>query len=263
MVSLFFVVVIVTASLSAPLLATHDPLVQNTRLRLATPSREHWFGTDHIGRDIYSRVIWGTRTSVLLGFLGVSLGASLGISLGMVGGYYGGYVDAAVCWLVDLLLAFPGVLLAILIMTMLGSGVFNMVLAISVFSIPLYARLSRGMVLTIKTREYFEAARAVGANMGRLFGKYLLLNSISPLIVYGTMRIATAILTIASLSYLGLGVGPPHPEWGSMVAQAQAYILSAPHMVLAPGVAVFITVMSFNFLGDALRDALDPKMRAL
>lgn len=253
--------VVVAFSLFAPWLATHDPVEQRIVDRLRTPSREHWLGTDHLGRDMYSRIVWGARTSVTIGLLGVCVGAAIGVTLGTVSAFYGGRADGAIAWLVDTLLAFPGILLAILIMTMLGTGTHNVVLAIGIYSVPTYTRLTRSVVLAAKAQEYFDSARAIGASTIRIMLRHLLANSLSPLIVYSTLRMATAILTIASLSYLGLGVGPPLPEWGAMVALGQEYGLLQPHMVFVPGVAIFLAIMAFNFLGDAVRDALDPRLR--
>jgi peptide/nickel transport system permease protein len=258
---LFVIFVIVTCSIFAPFIATHDPNRLHFTKRFAPPGREFLLGTDHQGRDIFSRIVWGARTSVTIGLAGVIIGAVIGITMGTVAGYYGGKADAAVLWVVDLLLAFPGSLLAILIITMLGAGSHNVAIAIGVFSVPTYARLSRGQVLANKNREFVEAARAVGQTDTMIILRHVLLNSIAPLVVYSTMRIATAILTIASLSYIGLGIGPPLAEWGSMIAMGQAYGRNYPNLVVIPGLAVFLTVMAFNFVGDALQDALDPRMR--
>jgi peptide/nickel transport system permease protein len=255
--------VVLAFSIFAPWLAAHDPIEQRIADRLQAPSPRHWLGTDHLGRDMYSRIVWGARTSVTIGLLGVLAGALIGITLGTISAYYAGRADAGISWVVDTLLAFPGILLAILIMTMLGTGTHNVVLAIGVYSVPTYTRLTRSVVLTAKAQEYFDAARAIGAGTPRIMVRYLLANSLSPLIVYSTLRMATAILTIASLSYLGLGVGPPLPEWGAMVALGQEYGMLTPHMVFVPGIAIFLAIMAFNFLGDAVRDALDPRMRGI
>jgi peptide/nickel transport system permease protein len=253
--------VVIACSIFAPWLATHDPVDQRITDRLDPPSREHWLGTDHLGRDMYSRIVWGARTSVTIGLLGVLVGAAIGVTLGTISAFYGGKADGAIAWFVDTLLAFPGILLAILIMTMLGTGTHNVVLAIGIYSVPTYTRLTRSVVLTAKAQEYFDSARAIGAGTLRIMVRHLLANSLSPLIVYSTLRMATAILTIASLSYLGLGVGPPLPEWGAMVALGQEYGMLQPHMVFVPGIAISLAIMAFNFLGDAVRDALDPRLR--
>ena len=246
--------------LFAPQIATHDPTRQHLRNRLEPPSREYLLGTDHLGRDIFSRVIHGSRISVSIGVMGVLTGMIVGTALGLMAGYYGGKLDHAILWLCDLLLAFPGMLLAITIMSVLGSGMINVVMAIGIWSIPTVARLTRGQILSLKNSEFVDAARAIGAGDSRIIILHLLANSFSVLLVFGTMRIATAILTVASLSFLGLGIAPPTPEWGSMVAIGRDYIREAPHVITSPGLVIFFTVMACNFLGDTLQDALDPRM---
>ncbi len=246
--------------LLAPQLSTHDPIRQHLRHRLEPPSADFILGTDHLGRDIFSRVVYGSRISVSIGAAGVLTGMIIGIGLGLLGGYYGGNLDHAILWLCDLLLAFPGILLAITIMSVLGSGIINVVIAIGIWSVPTVARLTRGQVLSLKSAEFIDSARAIGAGDARILSVHLLSNTFGVLLVFATMRIATAILTVAALSFLGLGIAPPTPEWGSMVAIGREYIREAPHVITAPGIAIFLTVMACNFLGDTLQDALDPRM---
>lgn len=259
-VALFILMLLLVMILFAPQLGTHDPIRQHLRNRLEPPSSQFLLGTDHLGRDIYSRILYGSRISVSIGVSGVVVGMMVGIVMGVLAGYYGGKIDHLILWICDLLLAFPGVLLAITIVSILGSGVINVVLAVGIWSIPTVARLTRGQILTLKDTEFVDSARAIGAGDFAIITRYLLANSYAPLLVFGTMRIATAILTVASLSFLGLGISPPTPEWGSMVAIGRDYMREAPHVIVSPGLMIFLTVMACNFLGDALQDALDPQL---
>ncbi|HYG56681.1 MAG TPA: ABC transporter permease subunit [Symbiobacteriaceae bacterium] len=254
-----FVVLVLAAAILAPLLSTHDPLTGDFKAVLAGPSARYWFGTDEVGRDIYTRIIWGARYSVAMGTLSVLLGGFLGVTLGLISGYFGGMLDLVVMRFIDLLLAFPGMLLAILIAGVLGAGFMPVVVAIAVWSVPTFARLTRGSTLTLKKREFVEAARSAGARDSRILVRHVLLNCFGPLAVYATLLLGDAILTAASLSFLGVGVAPPAPEWGAMISMSKAFMKAHPHVIIAPGLAVFLTVLAFNILGDALRDALDPK----
>jgi peptide/nickel transport system permease protein len=248
-------------ALLAPWLAPHDPIRQSLPDALLGPSARFPLGTDEFGRCVLSRVLHGARLSLLVGVLATVIGASAGISLGLVGGYFrraDGYVMRAM----DVLLAFPGILLAIAVMAALGPSLTNVMIAVGIRSIPSFARLTRGMVLSLKDLEFVQGARALGAGHGRVLLGYILPNSVSPLLVFSSMQVATAILLAAILSFLGLGVQPPTPEWGKMVSDGRAHLLEAPHVSLFPGLAIFLTVMGFNCLGDGLRDALDPRLRA-
>ena len=256
--SVIFIVVLCLVAVLAPYLATHDPNKQNLRNTFAGMSSENWFGTDDLGRDTYSRIIWGARISVIIGVSSVALGGIVGVCLGLVSGYFGGWIDTVVMRFIDMMLAFPGVLLAILIISILGPGLFNLIAAISVWSIPLFARIIRSSVLSIKEELYIEAARSVGAGTLRILFNHVLINSMAPIIVYGTLRVATAILTAAALSFLGLGVQPPTAEWGAMIDRGRVYLRRSPIMVVFPGLAILVTTLAVNLLGDALRDALDP-----
>lgn len=256
-----FVVVLVFVAIIGPELAPYDPLRPNFRRIAQPPSAEHWFGTDQNGRDILSRIIHGARISVTIGLAAVLLGLAVGTTVGLMAGYFGGRLDAVLMRGVDVLLAFPGILLAILIISIFGSSVANIIIALAVFSIPTFARVSRGSALTLRTLEYVQAGRALGGSALRVLVKHVLPNALAPVVVYGTLRSATAILGGASLSFLGLGVSPPTPEWGLMVSQGREIMRSAPHVMVFPGLAIFLTVLSVNLLGDVLRDVLDPKMR--
>ncbi len=255
----FFVVLLFSTAVFAPVIATHAPTRQNFGAVLQPPSAEHRLGTDELGRDVFSRIVHGARISVMIGIMAVGLGALIGVSLGLLAGFYGGVVDNVIMRFIDVLLAFPGILLAILIAAVLGAGLVPVILAVAIFSVPTFARLMRGSVLSVKQRDYVEAARAAGASDGRILGSHILVNCFGPVLVYATLLMGDAILTAAALSFLGVGVAPPTPEWGAMISTARSYMRSAPHVVLVPGVAIFLTVLAFNILGDSLRDVFDPK----
>jgi peptide/nickel transport system permease protein len=251
----------VILALLAPWLAPNDPVRQSLPDALQGPSLRFPLGTDEFGRCVLSRMLYGSRLSLLVGVLATAIGAIFGISLGLAAGYFrrlDGYAMRAM----DVLLAFPGILLAIAIMAALGPSLPNVMIAVGIRSIPSFARLTRGMVLSLAELEFVQGARALGASHGRVLLGHILPNSISPLLVFSSMQVATAILLAAILSFLGLGVQPPTPEWGKMVSDGRAYLLEAPHVSLFPGMAIFLTVMGFNCLGDGLRDALDPRLRA-
>jgi peptide/nickel transport system permease protein len=243
----------------APLLAPADPLVQDLYHRLSPPSYEHPFGTDDFGRDVLSRVIYGSRISLRIGVVAVLIALVVGSSIGLVAGYWGGKIDQVLMRIMDLLLAFPSILLAIGIVAVLGPGLENAMLAIGTVAVPQYARLVRGSVLTIREQEYVAAARALGAGDVRIVLYAVLPNCLTPLIVQSTLGLATAILDAAGLSFLGLGAQPPLPEWGAMLNGGRELVLSAPWVLTFPGLAIFLNVLAFNLLGDGLRDALDPR----
>lgn len=224
------------------------------------PSAAHWFGVDALGRDIFSRILMGARISLTAGFVSVAVGAVVGTLLGLLAGYYEGWWDRIVMRMSDVLFAFPGILLAIGIVAILGSGMVNVIVAVAVFSVPAFARLVRGNVLSLKHQTYIEAVRSIGAPDSVIMLRHLLPGTVSSVVVYLTMRIGTSIITAASLSFLGLGAQPPTPEWGAMLNEARADMLNAPHIALFPSLAIFVTVLAFNLLGDGLRDALDPKL---
>ncbi|HHW72307.1 MAG TPA: ABC transporter permease [Firmicutes bacterium] len=255
--------VIITMAIFAPYVATHDPVKQNIRNQLKPPSREHIFGTDQFGRDIFSRVVYGARLSLRVGFLSISFALVVGGLLGLVSGYFGGWMDMIIMRLIDILLALPGFLLALAIVAALGPGLENVVMAIGVSYVPSFARMMRSSVLATRELDYVGAAQALGASDSRIIFLHILPNSISPIIVLTTLSMAGAILSAAGLSFLGLGAQPPTPEWGSMIATARPFIRVSHWSVTIPGLAIFITVMCLNLVGDGLRDALDPRLKNL
>ena len=244
---------------AAPLIAPADPMAQALYNRLSPPTFEHPFGTDDFGRDILSRVIYGARISLRVGVFAVLIALILGTCIGVVAGYWGGWIDQILMRLMDLLLAFPSILLAIGIVAILGPGLENAMLAVGIVAMPQYARLVRASVLTVRETDYVMAARALGASDWRILCVAVLPNCLAPLIVQATLGLATAILDAAGLSFLGLGAQPPTPEWGAMLSQGRELIVRAPWVLTFPGGAIFFTVLAFNLVGDGLRDALDPK----
>ncbi|MDC7230179.1 MAG: ABC transporter permease [Sphaerochaetaceae bacterium] len=234
---------------------------QNLRMRLQGPSREHIFGLDEFGRDIFMRMVWAVRYSLFMGTIAIALSTILGGLLGAVAGYYGKISDNIIMRFMDVLLAIPSMLLATAIVAALGTSLTNVLIAIAISYVPTYARTVRASVLTIKDQEFIEAARAMGASDVRIIFKYILPNSMAPLIVQATLGVAGAILSIAGLSFLGLGIQPPTPEWGSMLSSARAYIREGWHITVIPGLGIMITILSLNVMGDGLRDALDPRLK--
>jgi peptide/nickel transport system permease protein len=242
-----------------PALAPHDPLEMTLAKQFMPPSREHWMGTDDFGRDILSRLMYGSRQSLMVGIVSITIGALVGMSIGLVSGYFGGRIDMASQRFIDIMLAFPDLLLALAIVAILGPSLVNVMIAVGIGSIPVYARLIRGQVLSLKEKEYVEAARASGARPGRIIFTHILPNSLSPLIVLASLGIASAILTGAALSFIGMGAQPPAPEWGAMLSSGRSYLRHEWWIATFPGLALTITAFGFNLLGDGLRDALDPR----
>ena len=260
---LFWVIVLlllVISAVFAPLVAPQDPLEQSADL-LEPPSREHLFGTDELGRDILSRVIFGARISLTVGFVAVAMAGVVGTIVGLLAGYSGGSVDSIAMRIVDVLLAFPGIILAILIMATLGPSLVNVMVAVGISAIPWYARTVRAATLVVKETDYVLAVRALGATAPRIMVRHILPNVVTPVIVLATIGIAGAILAISGLSFIGLGAQPPSPEWGSMLSQARIYLQRAWWITTFPGLAIMISVLAINIVGDALRDALDPRLR--
>lgn len=254
---LFYIIV----AIFAPLIAPYDPLEMNLLNKLQPPSLENWMGTDDKGRDVLSRLIYGSQLSLTVGVVSVAIGAFVGIILGLVSGYYGKMVDTVIMRFIDVLLAFPGILLALAIISALGPDLINVMIAVGVFSIPTFARIVRGSTLSTKKMEYVDAIRALGATDFKIMFVHILPNIMSPIIVQGTLRLATAILTAAGLSFLGMGAQPPSPEWGAMLSSGRNFLWNAPHLATFPGLAIAIIVMGLNMFGDGLRDALDPRMK--
>jgi len=249
-------------ALLAPVLAPYDPNVQTLTDRNAPPSAAHPMGLDALGRDLLSRVMYGARVSLFVGLFSVTGALIIGTLTGAVAGYAGGALDNVLMRIMDIMLAFPSLLLAIGVVAILGRGLMNALYAIAFVSIPVYARIARASILSVKELDYVEAARAVGDSPSRLLLRVILPNSLTPLIVQATLGIGTAILEAASLSFIGLGAQAPQPEWGLMLAQHRNLVFTAPHTVFYPGLAIMLTVLGFNLLGDGLRDALDPRLRA-
>lgn len=248
-------------ALLAPVIAPYSPTAQTLSARNAPPSAEHILGLDALGRDVLSRVMYGARISLFIGFFTVGGALIVGTLVGAVAGYVGGRTDDLLMRLMDIMLAFPSLLLAIGVVAILGRGLMNALYAIAFVSIPVYARIARASILSVKELDYVEAARAIGAGPGRILFRVVLPNSLTPLIVQATLGIGTAILEAAALSFIGLGAQAPQPEWGLMLAQHRNLVFTAPHTVFFPGLAIMLTVLGFNLLGDGLRDALDPRLR--
>ena len=255
------VVVFVLLAVLAPALVPFNPIQGDLNDRLQPPSASHWLGTDELGRDIFSRILFGARISLQIQIVAVLLALVIGVTLGSVGGYLGGHVDNVIMRAMDVLLAFPGIFLALGIIAALGPGLLNLMLAAGISSVPQFARIVRASVLSLKEREFVEAARALGGGSNRIMFRHLLPNCLAPIIVQSTLRMATVLLTASGLSFLGLGVQPPTPEWGAMLSNARSYLIVAPHVATIPGVAIMIVVVGFNLFGDGLRDTLDPRLR--
>ena len=248
-------------ALLAPLIAPYDPTAQNWANVRKAPSLAHWFGTDEVGRDVLSRLLYGARASLMAGGISIAIALSIGAPLGMIAGYLGGFVDALLSRLTDAMLAIPFLILAIALAAFLGPSLGNAMIAIGVSTAPIFVRLTRAQVMTVKVEDYVEGARAVGNPRWRIAVVHILPNIVPALLVQATLSIAAAIIAEASLSFLGLGQQPPAPSWGSMLNSAQRFLASAPWLAIWPGIAIFLTVLSFNLVGDGLRDALDPRRR--
>jgi ABC-type dipeptide/oligopeptide/nickel transport system permease subunit len=258
---LVIVLLFIIGGVCAPLLAPYDPYKNDLMNVLMPPSAEHWFGTDELGRDLFSRILYGARISLIEGLLSVMLAMLIGVPIGIVSGYVGGRTDAIIMRVIDVLLAFPGVLLAIVIISILGPGLTNAIIAVGIYTIPIFARLARGATLTVKDEPYVEAARAAGLSDLRILWRHVFPNISATLFVMATLRVAIAILTAASLSFLGLGAQAPLPEWGAMLSNSRNAMLIAPHVALFPGLATILLVFGLNLFQDGLRQVLDPKLQ--
>ena len=261
MLGLVILVLLALMAIFADVIAPYPYDAQNLLDMRQPPSAEHIFGTDEFGRDIFSRIIYGSRLSLVVGFISVGIALILGGFLGAIAGFYGGLIDDIIMRCMDILLAIPQVLLAIAIIASLGNGLVNLMIAVGISSIPSYARIVRASVMTIRGEEYIEAAHASGTGDAKIIVKHILPNCLAPVIVQVTLGIANAILSCAALSFIGLGITPPSPEWGAMLSGARNYVLTYPYMSVFPGLAIILTVLALNLLGDGLRDALDPKLK--
>ncbi|HEY8417184.1 MAG TPA: ABC transporter permease [Limnochordales bacterium] len=261
MVGLAIILMFLAMAALAPWIATHDPLRSSFGQRLQAPSAEHWLGTDELGRDVFSRMVYGARISLRIGFIAVGIGALVGVPLGALSAYYGGWIDLVVQRVIDVMLAFPGILLAIVLVSALGVGLDNVMIAVGIVSIPVYTRLVRGSALAVKRKEFVEAARAAGAGDLAIIVRHILPSCIAPVIVQSTLQVGSSILWAAGLGYLGLGAQPPTPEWGTMLSRGRQYLFTAPHITTSIGVVIMLVVLGFNLLGDGLRDALDPRLK--
>ena len=258
---LIIFLILILAAIAAPVLTPYDPEKLKLADALIHPNLAHPLGTDHLGRDMLARILYGGRLSLMIGFLAVGIGLVVGVPLGAVSGYYGGWVDMVVQRIADVLLSFPSILLALALVAALGVGLRNVIISVGVSAIPSFIRLVRGSVLSIREQTYVEAARSVGVKDHVILRRHILVNAMAPVIVQATLNLGTAILVAAGLGFLGLGVQPPTPEWGAMLGEGRQYIFSASYMATFPGLAIFLAVLGFNLMGDGLRDALDPRLR--
>ncbi|OZU88747.1 peptide ABC transporter permease [Virgibacillus indicus] len=258
---LVIIVFFIILGILAPLVTSYTYDEQSLVDRLLPPSAEHWLGTDHLGRDIFTRIAYGARVSLQVGFFAVTGALVFGTLLGIIAGYFGRWVDMVISRIFDILLAFPSILLAIAIVAILGASLQNALIAIAVINIPIFGRLVRSKVISLREEEYIMAAKAQGMKNGRIIFRHILPNSVAPIIVQATLGFGTAILEAAALGFLGLGVQPPTPEWGQMLADSRDFIQIAPWTLIIPGVSIMLVVLGFNLIGDGLRDALDPKMK--
>jgi peptide/nickel transport system permease protein len=261
MFGLAIISLLIIVAIFADVIAPYSYSKQNLAHMFETPSRQFLLGTDEFGRDILSRLIYGARISLQVGFIAVGIALVVGGMLGAVAGYYGGWIDNAVMRVMDVLLGIPQTLLAIAIAASLGPGLFNLMIAVGISAVPGYARIVRGSVLSIREMEFIEAAHAVGSSDLRIILKHIIPNCMAPIIIQSTLGVAFAILNAAGLSFIGLGIQPPYPEWGAMLSGGRQYIRDYPHLTLYPGLTIMITILALNFLGDGLRDALDPKLK--
>jgi peptide/nickel transport system permease protein len=258
---LVIIAILIVVAVIGPLLAPYDPIDQSFRIKLQPPSAEHLLGTDEFGRDIFSRILVGTRVALAVGTVPVLIALIVGVGLGLVAGFYGKTLDQVVMRVIDVMLAFPWLLLAIGIMAILGPGIRNVMIAVAIVYIPAFARIVRGSVLSIKEKEYVEAARAMGQPDRQILFRHVLANAWAPIIVLATLSIGQAIIYAAGLSFIGLGTQPPDPDWGNMLSSGREYLRDAPWLGFFPGLAILITVLACNLFGDGLRDALDPRLR--
>lgn len=263
MLGLGLLALIALAAVAVPLVMPYDPLKMRLSEAFVAPNSVHVLGTDQMGRDLLTRLLYGGRLSLVIGFLAVGLGLVVGLPFGAISGYYGGWVDMVIQRVTDLLLSFPSVLIALSLVAVLGVGLENVILSVGISMVPVFVRIVRSSVLSIRTMTYVEAARAAGVRDRDIIRRHVLANSLAPVIIQATLGLGSTVLTAAGLGFLGLGVQAPTPEWGTMLGEGRQYIFSASYLATVPGVAIFLTVLSFNLLGDGLRDALDPRLRSV
>lgn len=263
MIGLGIIVTFVGLAIFAPVISPYDPNAQDLASSIQGPSGEHWLGTDQLGRDMATRLMYGARISLVIGVLAVLIGLVVGVPLGMVAGYYGGWADLAISRFADMMFAFTSILLALTLVAVLGVSLQNVIIAVGISVIPVIIRLVRSSVLSLREEPYVEAARALGASDLRIITRHVFRNSLTPVLVHGTLSIGVSILLAAGLGFLGLGVQSPTAEWGTMLGEGRQFIFSAPHLTTFPGIAIFLAILAFNLLGDGLRDALDPRMRTV
>lgn len=263
MLGLTILIILVLVSIFADVIADYDAMAikQNIRNRLQPPSTANWFGTDEYGRDIFARIVHGTRISLYAGLMTVGIGLIIGTFLGAIAGYYGGRLDNFIMRVLDILLAIPNILFAMAVVAALGNSNFNLLLALGIANVPKFARIVRASVISLKDQEFIEASRAIGAGEASIIINHILPNCLAPIIVQSTLRVAIAVISISGLSFLGMGIQPPIPEWGSMLTAGRSYMRDAPHLAMLPGLAIILTVLALNLLGDGLRDALDPRLK--
>ena len=261
MIGLAMLFLLIFAAVFANVIAPYDPVEQNLLIRLQGPSAAHWFGTDELGRDIFSRILYGARISLTVGLIAVSISCVAGCALGAIAGYYGGILDTVIMRISDIMMAIPSILLNISIVAALGTGLQNVMIVIGISSVPAYCRIMRASLLSLKNQEFVDASRVAGSTDFYIIMHHIIPNSLAPLIVQATLKIGGAILSCASMSFIGLGIVPPTPEWGAMLSTGRDFLRDAPHLTAFPGLAIMFAVFSMNLIGDGLRDALDPKLK--
>ena len=263
LIGLGIILTFVVLAIAAPVISPYDPNAQDIAAAIDGPSSSHWLGTDQLGRDIATRLMYGARISLLIGVLAVGIGLLFGVPLGMIAGYYGGWADLAISRFADMMFAFTSILLALTLVAVLGVSLQNVIIAVGISVVPVIIRLVRSSVLSLREEPYVEAARALGASNLRIITRHVFRNSLTPVLVHGTLSIGVSILLAAGLGFLGLGVQSPTAEWGTMLGEGRQFIFSAPHLTTFPGIAIFLSIRAFNLLGDGRRDALDPRMRTV
>ena len=261
MIGLAMLFLLIFAAVFANVIPPYDPVEQNLLIRLQGPSAAHWFGTDELGRDIFSRILYGARISLTVGLIAVSISCVAGCALGAIAGYYGGILDTVIMRISDIMMAIPSILLNISIVAALGTGLQNVMIAIGISSVPAYCRIMRASLLSLKNQEFVDASRVAGSTDFYIIMHHIIPNSLAPLIVQATLKIGGAILSCASMSFIGLGIVPPTPEWGAMLSTGRDFLRDAPHLTAFTGLAIMFAVFSMNLIGDGLRDALDPKLK--